>query len=470
MLAPFEETTEVARNRYQDAFSSSIFNPPGDEGQQRPIPAGKRRDMRTSELFGKYIGASDLRSQPNTFHPREDDRSARQIKMQFLESDILPHAPRTDSETLASARAAPPYAAGPSSHHGGHGFAASLEEDNDVKIDHNAVPVRRRHMELQSNLFDRQTPANCEIDGTPFAQQKMTPSDFNWYSAPREAQKPRDSYTSGSRAYHEKTSDLFDHKGPARPTDRELLRAAQNEKHLIDEEKRVRDGNVYYSDLFGRRTPLENPKNVTPENATTSSWHPRAPSNEEGRITINQEWSDAKTELFKDTGEPGNHATVNARERRHQEFDKVRVFTLNPSSEARLSSVPEKRDLPSILTDNSDKVHRESIESSTSQVIHQKHLMSSMMSDQFYDKASTAKEWEVAEVHLAGLPPDANDNSLKELINSKGGHIVKISVETDPVSHACKGRAKIVMRYNPRDYNINELIEQLESHNLVVLS
>merc|ERR1712112_258474 len=81
---------------------------------------------------------------------------------------------------------------------------------------------------------------------------------------------------------------------------------------------------------------------------------------------------------------------------------------------------------------------------------------------------SQYKEWEVAEVHLGGLPRDADEKYLRDMIHSQGGQIVSAKLELDPVLHTCKGRAKLVMRYNPAHYDINALIRELESHNLVV--
>jgi len=186
------------------------------------------------------------------------------------------------------------------------------------------------------------------------------------------------------------------------------------------------------------------------------------------QITVNQEWSDARTELFKNNEEREACEWLNPHQRRCKEFDSTRVFT-----DTKTDHFVTKKDIPSLLTDNSQKVCRGDEDelrptSGDMQAVHQGHLRSSLMANEFYDVARACKEWEVAEVHLGGLPRDADEKYLRDLIHSKGGQIVSVKLELDPVLHTCKGRAKLVMRYNPAHYDINALIRELESHNLVV--
>eukprot|EP00435_Cladocopium_sp_Y103_P018254 s4288_g4.t1 len=82
-MAMTQQPPNLARSRYNAAFQSSIFEPPAEQMQSTFVPAGKRRDQTTAEIFGSY-DEKDLRAMPKTFVPKEDNMSARQRKYHFL--------------------------------------------------------------------------------------------------------------------------------------------------------------------------------------------------------------------------------------------------------------------------------------------------------------------------------------------------------------------------------------------------
>merc|ERR1719199_1918331 len=82
-------SSDAARNRYAQSFTSQIFEPMKSSGAPAFIPAGKRRDQTTSEMFGNY-NDKELHAMPKTFVPKDDGTSARQKKLNFLSSDVLP--------------------------------------------------------------------------------------------------------------------------------------------------------------------------------------------------------------------------------------------------------------------------------------------------------------------------------------------------------------------------------------------
>eukprot|EP00438_Fugacium_kawagutii_P026319 Skav210228 [mRNA] locus=scaffold2884:15410:16682:+ [translate_table: standard] len=53
-MAMTQQPPNLARSRYNAAFQSSIFEPPTEQMQSSFIPAGKRRDQTTAEIFGSY--------------------------------------------------------------------------------------------------------------------------------------------------------------------------------------------------------------------------------------------------------------------------------------------------------------------------------------------------------------------------------------------------------------------------------
>merc|ERR1719453_2888498 len=85
-----QSPSEDARNRYAQSFTSRIFEPLAAPQGPAFIPAGKRRDQTTQEMFGSY-NDKELHAMPKTFVPKDDGTSARQKKLNFLSSDVLPH-------------------------------------------------------------------------------------------------------------------------------------------------------------------------------------------------------------------------------------------------------------------------------------------------------------------------------------------------------------------------------------------
>lgn len=418
--------TAESRNRYANSFSSQIFDPPPVPKAGYFIPAGKRRDQTTSEMFGTD-NDKDLRAMPETFVPRDDGRTARQKKLAFLSSDVLP---MNDHMIPAPG---PGLVARPTSSPGFAGATDGKEENMD--------PILRRQRELHSELFGRPTP---DVDATQIHSpgKRLTPTDFKWFNVPEPVHSPTegDKVTYHDRSYHEKCSGLFDRSSPKDahvPVQTEPSDEAGDLK---------RKANVYYSDLFGRRTPMADIPGDHPN-------HPKHQCPVEDQIVVNQDWTDSKTELMRGTYRSHDES---AADRRHDEFDTSHLF--NHPQVQRDSSALEP-----IITDNSSKL-RSSLGQGT-QKIHQAHLQSSLMSPEFYDEAERPAAWEVVELNINGLPSNADDKSVKLLCNGFDLQIVKVTVEMDPVRNLCKGRAKLMLRYNPqRDgASINRLIDSLES-------
>jgi len=96
------------------------------------------------------------------------------------------------------------------------------------------------------------------------------------------------------------------------------------------------------------------------------------------------------------------------------------------------------------------------------QQIHQAHLRTSMTPHEFYEEAANTKHWEVVELYISGLTPYADEKQVRALCSGFDLHIVKVSVDMDPVRNLCKGRAKVMVRYNPKRDSINGLVRKLE--------
>lgn len=431
--------TDVARKRYSQSFTSQIFNPP-EAPKHHNFPAGKRRDQTTSELFGLDNDDKELRTMPSTFHPRLDARSARMKKIDFLGSDVLPH---TDYHDCAQP-----------------GKLESLEEDNDVKINHMADPIARRQQELHSDLFGRHTPAADKDIRSHYAEKKLTPNDFKWFNAPEKGQRgegvrhfdsSQDHVTHQDRSYHEKSSQLFNR--PTHP--KEEFNEATEEQMARKEEAQgdmKRRANCYYSDLFGRQTPMNDIPGSHPR-------HPKHMCPEAEQITINQDWTDSRTELMRRHQDHHYAQKVTAADRRHEELDK-RHFLLEDPNLLEGPEPPFPTKVEPLITDNS---HRLKVTlGHDTQTIHQAHLQSTLMGERFYQDAENTRAWEVAELHLIGLPVDADELFLKQFCHKFDVQVVRIMMDMDPVSNLCKGRAKLVLRYNPMHDTISQLIRTLE--------
>jgi len=210
-----------------------------------------------------------------------------------------------------------------------------------------------------------------------------------------------------------------------------------------------RRANVYYSDLFGRNTPMAEPDQGDQR-------HPKLRGSTEDQIVVHQDWTDSRTELM--CGARSSKPQTPAY-RKSDEFNQARIFGNKDKY-----TPPENR--PPVQTDNSDKV-KGTIGRKT-QEIHQAHLRSSNTPKEFYEEAAGTKHWEVIELHISGLRDDADENTVKNICRDFDLQIVKVNVEMDPVRNLCKGRAKIMVRYNPLRDSIAGLVQKLQETKLRV--
>jgi hypothetical protein len=319
--------------------------------------------------------------------------------------------------------------------------------DSEEKID----PKMRRQAEHSSELFGRDTPAALH-DQVHDNSRRLTPSDFKWFSVPEKVspQGGQEDVTHAHRRYHEKCSQLFDRSSPnmeERDGHRGHEKTDKEEEDMGDAKRRA---NVYYSDLFGRGTPMDMPEHVE------NQYHPKHHGNPEDRITVHQDWTDSKTELVCGS-RPGAPATPITR--KTCELHQARIF-------GRDQQYAAHEELEPVTMDNSYKV--KNAFGLHTQQIHQAHLRTSMTDPQFYEDASNTKHWEVVELHISGLSMHADENQVRALCTGFDLQIVKVSVEMDPVRNLCKGRAKIMVRYNPKRDSISNLVQKLEQTKLTV--
>lgn len=421
----------VARERYAASFRSSIFEPlPTPQGPAY-VPAGKRRDQSTAEMFGTFDD-KDLKAMPKTFVPKDDLMSAKQKKQLFLNSGAFP----SGATRPAFEQCAPEEQQGPPRPQGGW----VEDEEDEEAVDTNM----RRQLELQSKLFGRSTPAS---DPQHSRGQRLTPNDFSWHSHP-EAVTQGQEMTHESRAFQEKCSQVFDHQSPQTLGTHQ---AARRQEHMEDREGDAKRRNdAYYSDLFGR--------SAHHGSGDTRERRAKYQGTAEDKLTLHQDWMDSRTEFLagRDAGRP-EHPLL----RKSDEFNQARIF--GPRSEAWSATT----DRPSAVTDdNSSKVQQAL--GRTTQEIHQAHLRSSLCSEDFYEEAEGTKQWEVAELHISGLGIRADDDYVRGLCQGFDLQIVKVVAEVDPVRNLCKGRAKVMVRYNPKRESIHGLVSKLEAHQLRV--
>eukprot|EP00929_Paragymnodinium_shiwhaense_P032591 TRINITY_DN18036_c0_g1_i1.p1 TRINITY_DN18036_c0_g1~~TRINITY_DN18036_c0_g1_i1.p1 ORF type:complete len:460 (+),score=97.46 TRINITY_DN18036_c0_g1_i1:77-1456(+) len=451
--------SEDARNRYTQSFNSKIFEPLPAQQAGRQVPAGKRRDQTTSELFGQY-NDKELRAMPKTFEPKDDGLSATQKKQQFLSSDVLPHSSHGPPPPHMQSSAKQGMMNMPSPLRSGFGDTY-VEAESDETI----YPKMRRQMEHSSELFGRETPAVTH-DQVHDSSRRLTPSDFKWFSIPEKKLEgggpvPDQEISHKSRWYNEKCSQVFDHRSP-QESDAHLVNLRAADKQAREEDAvgdLKRRNNAYYSDLFGRETPMDMPA------ASDSQYRPKQYAHPEDRITVHQDWTDSKTELV--CGSRPSTADAHPSHRKGAELHKKRIFGHDgqggPDAQG---GGYNAQNLEPVSYDNSHKV--KNAIGMQPQHIHQAHLRTSMMANEFYETANNTKHWEVVELHISGLSYYTDEKAVRDLCNGFDLQIVKVAVEMDPVRNLCKGRAKIMVRYNPVRDSIAGLVQKLEELKLTV--
>jgi len=330
--------------------------------------------------------------------------------------------------------------------------AAGPEGDAEEQVDSRA----RRHEELSSKLFGRKTPEVAAEQGHTRGT-RLTPNDFKWHSHPEAVRSPRggEQVSHARRAYQEKCSTVFDHRSPEVPDDLTERRLAREE---ADKAEMQRRSNAHYSDLFGRSAHAEAVGQLQQQQQQeSSSRRPRAQANPADQIAVQQDWMDSKTELM---GGPRSNRPEHPALRKSDELHRNRIFGEQESS----WQPPEKLD--SLTYDNSHKL-RNAL-GQTTQQIHQAHMRTSLQPREFYEEAESTKRWEVVELHVSGLPRDADDKKVKQLCQGFDLQLVKVVVDTDPVSNRCMGRGKIMVRHNAQQESVAGLVHKLEECRLRV--
>jgi hypothetical protein len=191
----------------------------------------------------------------------------------------------------------------------------------------------------------------------------------------------------------------------------------------------------------------------------TSARHPKARSSPEDRITVHGDWSDSRTEIERGAG-PDNSKTPT--DRKLKEFHNAAVFDSyeDPGKNFHPEPVKHYGQMPDVM-DNAQKVLRHDHDS---KVIHQAHMKSSIVDEAFYKDAAARTAWEVAEVHVSGLAPEENNESIAKKVKHAGFHVIRVNANMDPVNNTCKGTCRLQVRYNPdaQHHPIAALIKILE--------
>jgi len=431
-----QQSPNLARSRYNAAFTSSIFEPPPSQGQAAFVPAGKRRDQTTAEMFGNY-DEKDLRAMPKTFVPKEDNITARRRKQQFLCSQVLPAS--NFPAPAPQAREQKPIL----------GYVEDIDDES--RVDTAMV----RQQQLSSNMFGRLAP-EVSAEQVHDRGNRLMPNDFVWHSHPEKPMSPshKDIKTHADRAYEQKCSQVLEYQSPeVRNIHAEQKRQERREEQESDMKRRA---NVYYSDLFGRSAAYEDP-----EVLLSARSRPKSRAAHEDHLVVHQDWSDARTELLPGARRFGGEATPDVR--KSEELHQARIFGDDEGRGFQGSGKVE-----AVTHDNSEKIKYK--DGMKPQDLQQAHLRATIQPDDFYQVATNIKDWEVIELHLSGLPYDADDEKLRKLCSGFELQIVKCKADTDPVRNLCKGRAKVMVRYNPnRDgAELEALVQHLEAASLTV--
>jgi hypothetical protein len=436
--------SDAARSRYAGHFSSNIFEPVAAQSGNRLNVAGKRRDQTTAELFGTDAD-KELRAMPKTFEPKHDPTSARQKRLNFLHSEVLPKTVYQSQASPAAYNTASPTSTG---RQGFQSFPAMEEDEEEARPD----PRMQRQYDHSSELFGRETPMVTQ-EQVYDRSRRLTPNDYKWFSHPEKvtSRDAGDNLTHSDRHYHEKCSQVFDHASPEAHVTKQL-RAEEKTLHqnAETEGEMKRRANVYYSDLFGRQTPMDMPEqNDVPH-------RPKHRGGGEDKIVVHQDWTDSRTEILHRSADPNSRpggAKATPGMRKGHELHQTRIFH---ESKSYAASEP----IEPLVVDNSNKT-KGAIGLHTQQ-IHQAHLRTSITPTEFYEEANNTKHWEVVELYISGLTERANEQQVRELCSGFDLHIVKVSLDMDYVRNLCKGRAKVMVRYNPKRDSIHGLVRKLE--------
>lgn len=382
-------------------------------------------------MFGHYE-EKELQGMPKTFVPRDDGLSARNRKLDSLVSAALP---RTQSHAAPDGNCSE-YA--PSQ-------VRVRSPGYDLDADEMVNTSLRRQQEMQSQVFGRSAPLADQAE----RPERLMATDLKWHAhSENKGQNPEMQHS--QRAFQEKCSVIFDRQSPQTFDAHNAV--LQEERQAREDEDARRRTNAYYSDLFGRSAPAED-CNQHVEGDIRHKPH----ASLEDQVVVHPDWTNSKTELLGGRAQRPEHPAL----RKSEELHKVRVFGRDPSD----WQASTERAGP-VTHDNSSKV-KQTLGRST-QEIHQAHLRTSIVPEPVDQDGESCTQWEVRELHISGLSPDADDEYVRGLCNGFDLQIVKAQAEMDPVRNRCQGRAKVVVRYNPVRESIDGLVSRFASSKLKV--
>jgi hypothetical protein len=372
-----------------------------------------------------------LRAEPKkTFVPRELTETAHDRKLNFLSSDILPRADTTPNPVVKT-RGSPQL-----------GEIVLQYNGEEPEVDH----IMRRQTELSSDLNGRKTPAVAPHDAHDMSR-KLTPSCYNWQDLPEALHRPTAEWDCHARAYEEKCSSVLN------PSPRQEYVASldtdKRQREIDDaEEESKRRQHHLYSNVLGKEAAIHSPSG--------SIRRPKYARADEDKITIFGDWTNAKTELACGSTPVNSSAS----ERKQRQLHQSNIFNGEVEERVKADQTEPFVTNNSMKTTNAFGLH--------TQQVHQAHLQSSLVGPDFYETAYNSRAWEVISLHISGLPPDATEHGLRHLCKGFDLQIVKVAVELDPARNVCKGRARIMVRYNPEFDQLLDLVRKLEAAKLDV--
>eukprot|EP00916_Digyalum_oweni_P001968 GHVL01003744.1.p1 GENE.GHVL01003744.1~~GHVL01003744.1.p1 ORF type:complete len:413 (-),score=57.49 GHVL01003744.1:1335-2573(-) len=271
----------------------------------------------------------------------------------------------------------------------------------------------RHSIEMQSCVFGEQPYKQPPLSNTN--RDCLLPSDADWSYSPNKSGLGQDEHASVEECRMRNFSS--DHSFPDHSTPSIPPRGPELLDETPEMAARRRDDNQY-SDLFGRGYQRQRGQ------------HTASNIEDDFRSTVQGDTSEFATNK-------GNLVPLKTIPKAHHE--------VSPSLKARLR----------VLGDES-----------VCEAIKKSHMQSSVVDEAFYESASRAQTSNVFVASLKGITNLIDERLITEACRNRGCHVVKASVDRDPISDNRSGSGRITFRCGKDQlqdyyYRLNEALQPL---------
>eukprot|EP00388_Colpodella_angusta_P003883 GDKJ01013344.1.p1 GENE.GDKJ01013344.1~~GDKJ01013344.1.p1 ORF type:complete len:461 (-),score=102.52 GDKJ01013344.1:394-1776(-) len=434
-----EDGPSVARDRYIQSLSSDIFGQPPARPQSN-IPAGKRFDHSHEQMFAMSQVNQDattrsLKAAPETFIPRDLGYTAQDRKnYEVFGADACYKASR-------------------------------------------CAPVESEEPQYPSNKMEGSTRIPHAHILAVAPRSDLLPSTAVWsnYSDTQSGQDlSATAHNARDRTIVQGVSQVFGTQDSQLRHIQEVRPIAANE---TDQEIIRRRVDQHFSNIFHKDYAPDEIVNHTMFTNEVDIRRLRPNVCAAEGLSPFQDAMDSRTELLPGMREAGNRALGSldgtaSQMDSYAKSQEIKFRSHIPGMEHTNGEYEsEKRTYRQEIMDDGLTNRRDALNSESHSAVHQANLRSTFLERQGgYDSSMNpnASQFNLVVLKMTNVGVDVDERCLRDWARRAGCHVAKLMLQLDPITHTCKGLARMIVRESGGQNTSDRLIEVLRNKNIRV--